>query len=435
MTAIAPESDRRYASVAALAADLDRHAAGQPVVARAPGAAYVLSKFVRRHRGLVVAAVVAVLALVAGAAGLAAGAAKARRQAESTGRVNSLLREMLVRLEPTSARGFAQSLLSQLDYAKGELEKGLLRDDPAIEIDLRMALGRVYGALGYAGWARNEFSIAVAMAREHYPPRDARLVQMLRWLGWADRNCAQLGDAEAHLREAVELAGALGGLDDDRCTALNDLGLTLTALARYDDADQALEEALAHWRAIGKSESQGAAGVQAAIALNRLARGDAQAAEPSARIALALCQKLCPEADPRQAIALDTLARVLQAEGKLDEAEPLLERSLAIRRGLFDPKSPVIAWSLSLLAGVRVAAGNPSGAIPLLEEALAIRKIHYEPDSQVRVQALLELGLALLEAGERDAALPHLTEAVTIADQKGYPDEPRLARARSELAR
>lgn len=60
---------RRYDSAAALALDLERHLAHEPVTAAAPSAAYVFGKFLRRHRvafvtgGLVTAAVVVGLAV------------------------------------------------------------------------------------------------------------------------------------------------------------------------------------------------------------------------------------------------------------------------------------------------------------------------------------------------------------------------------------
>jgi len=49
MKALEPEPARRYASVAALAADLQAYLAGRPVSARAPTWRYLSAKFVRRH--------------------------------------------------------------------------------------------------------------------------------------------------------------------------------------------------------------------------------------------------------------------------------------------------------------------------------------------------------------------------------------------------
>jgi eukaryotic-like serine/threonine-protein kinase len=59
------EKERRYASARALAADIRRHLNHEPILARAPSAAYQLRKFARRHTALVggVLAVMATLVL------------------------------------------------------------------------------------------------------------------------------------------------------------------------------------------------------------------------------------------------------------------------------------------------------------------------------------------------------------------------------------
>jgi serine/threonine-protein kinase len=435
MTALAPEPERRYASVESLAADVARHLRHEPIVARPPGTAYLLSKFVRRRRGVVAALAFALLALIGGVVGLVAGMQHARRQAETTARVNQLLRDMLVQLEPATARGFGDSLLRQLHFANEELGKGLLDGEPAIEADLRFALGRVYGAFGYAGWASGQFRKALALQVVIAPQPDTRRVELLRRLGWAERNAAEFSAAIVHLREAVAMAATLPGLDDEQTAACNELGLALTAVGEHAEADRVLREALERQRARGQERSAATGSLQIALALNALARDELDAAEPSARAALALYEELLPENEPRRAIALDTLARVLRARGRFAEAQPLLERSLALRRSLYDAMSPVIAWSCSLLAELHLAAGRPAEAAPLLAESLQIRRVRYDLDSQLVVQSQLQLGLALVDAGRGDEARIHLAEAVAMADQKGYSQEPLLPRGREELAR
>ena len=58
MKSLEKERDRRYDTVSALAIDIQRHLIDEPVSARAPGTAYLLHKFIRRHRSRVVAALV-----------------------------------------------------------------------------------------------------------------------------------------------------------------------------------------------------------------------------------------------------------------------------------------------------------------------------------------------------------------------------------------
>src|SRR5690606_34843512 len=56
LKALAKDPQRRYGSPALLADDIGRYLAGLPVTARAPGTAYLVSRFIRRHRAGVAAA-------------------------------------------------------------------------------------------------------------------------------------------------------------------------------------------------------------------------------------------------------------------------------------------------------------------------------------------------------------------------------------------
>ena len=432
--AIAPEAERRYGSVEQFAHDVRRHLAHEPIVARPPGFLYLTAKFIRRRRALAAALLVALLALATGAAGLLHGQREAQRKADAAARVNQLLREMLVQLEPTSARGFGDSLNKQLKFANDELEKGLLKDEPALEAELRIALGRVYGSLGYAGWSVQQFEKAQQIADAHGVLDPRQRLELVRWLGWAERNAARYAASIDHLQQALALCDTLADTAETRIWVANDLALSYTTVNRFAEADALLRATIDELRAAGGAERSQMAGLQVAQALNSLQAGDAKAAEAPARAALALTTTLLPEADPRFCIALDTLGRVLRALEQWSEAEALFERSLEIRRELFDSMSPNIAWSLALLGELKAADGRSGEAVPLFEEALAIRTKHYATDSPARLSSLLQLGLALIDAGEADAALPHLQTAITIADTRGHAD-PRLARGRSELNR
>jgi tetratricopeptide (TPR) repeat protein len=65
--------DRRYETANGLARDLQRYLADEPVEARPPTAAYRLGKFLRRHRGPVLAASLVLLALLGGIVGTTVG--------------------------------------------------------------------------------------------------------------------------------------------------------------------------------------------------------------------------------------------------------------------------------------------------------------------------------------------------------------------------
>src|SRR5262249_20176775 len=73
MRALEKDRSRRYDTASAFAADVLRYLRDEPVQAGPPGAGYRLRKFVRRHRGPVLAAAAVLLALLAGIVGTALG--------------------------------------------------------------------------------------------------------------------------------------------------------------------------------------------------------------------------------------------------------------------------------------------------------------------------------------------------------------------------
>ena len=74
MKALEKDRTRRYETANGFAADILRHLAHEPVVAAPPSRAYRLRKFVRKHRGAVIAASLVLLALL-GRAGRRGGGA------------------------------------------------------------------------------------------------------------------------------------------------------------------------------------------------------------------------------------------------------------------------------------------------------------------------------------------------------------------------
>ncbi len=101
MKALEKDRNRRYETANGFAMDVERYLADEPVQACPPSAAYRLRKFVRRHKGPVVAGLLILLALVAGVVGttfgLIAGGTATPRRRKSTQRAG--------RAQPGAASG------------------------------------------------------------------------------------------------------------------------------------------------------------------------------------------------------------------------------------------------------------------------------------------------------------------------------------------
>jgi len=72
MRALEKDRTRRYETANGFAADIQRHLAHEPVLAAPPSGAYRLRKFVRKHRGAVIAASLVLVTLLGGLAAVAA---------------------------------------------------------------------------------------------------------------------------------------------------------------------------------------------------------------------------------------------------------------------------------------------------------------------------------------------------------------------------
>jgi hypothetical protein len=92
MKCLEKERSRRYETANGLALDIQRYLADEPVLAGPPSVRYRLGKYLRRHRGPVLAAAVVLVALLGGITGTTIGlvrAEQARQQAEEAQRAEA----------------------------------------------------------------------------------------------------------------------------------------------------------------------------------------------------------------------------------------------------------------------------------------------------------------------------------------------------------
>ena len=93
MKALEKDRTRRYETANALARDVQHYLNDEVVEARPPSAGYRMSKFVRRHKGQVIAASLVLLTLLAGIAGTTSGLIAAKRQEQVARRQEGIARQ------------------------------------------------------------------------------------------------------------------------------------------------------------------------------------------------------------------------------------------------------------------------------------------------------------------------------------------------------
>ncbi|HYD83366.1 MAG TPA: tetratricopeptide repeat protein, partial [Opitutus sp.] len=160
--------------------------------------------------------------------------------------------------------------------------------------------------------------------------------------------------AEKMFREALVIRrNGLGPSHPALATTLNNLAHALREQARFDEAQAAVVEAIEITRAALGDEHPRIAAYTAHLAQIYLERGDAAHAEPLARAALVLRQRVSPGDAWRIAATQSLLGAALAALARYDEAEPLLLEADRVLQDIPGPQGRETAAHRARLAAFR----------------------------------------------------------------------------------
>jgi hypothetical protein len=227
LKALEKDRARRYETANGLARDIQRYLADEVVEARPPSVGYRVSKFVRRHKGQVLAASLVLLALVGGVIGTTAGRIEARRQAEiARGKEreaeakrqeaernlafakkgNEILGSVFAGLDPKqiaeSGRPLQDVLRENLSKAVKELE-GSAIGEPLAVAAMQHTLGGSLLGLGEASLAAEVFLKALATLKARLGPDHPNTLASMNNLALAYKDSGQLAKAVPLLEETL----------------------------------------------------------------------------------------------------------------------------------------------------------------------------------------------------------------------------------------
>jgi serine/threonine-protein kinase len=220
LKALAKEPARRYPTVGALAADLQRHLAGEAVRARPASFGYRAQKFIVRNRIAVGAAGAVVVALIAATAMSLWQMQLARAQAQRAEQVKRLVLSIFEEADTYSASGGSRqtTAVDLLEQARTHLT-GTVINDPAIRVELLTSIGISLTGLGANREAAQVLEEAAALGRERLGADHLRtLTAQLHWggarvlLGEFEPAAAQFDAAEAGLRRLGDRSGLAAAL-------------------------------------------------------------------------------------------------------------------------------------------------------------------------------------------------------------------------------
>lgn len=147
LKSLALDIPTRYASVEALAADLDRWLNGRPVLAVPPSAFVVARKFVMRNRLAVSVATIATLAVIATSGIALYQARKATAESQRAAATRDFLIDMFESANP-ELHGGREATVRELIYATAERLDLASEEDPALATDVYAAISNVWLKFG-----------------------------------------------------------------------------------------------------------------------------------------------------------------------------------------------------------------------------------------------------------------------------------------------
>jgi serine/threonine protein kinase/tetratricopeptide (TPR) repeat protein len=417
LTAMQKDPGRRYASAGALADDVRRHRAGQPVLARPDTLGYRVSKFVRRHRVAVVAGGALAASLVIGVAGIAWQSAvasservRAERQAATAARASKLLVDMFRLSDPDVAKGATITAREMLAHGTQRVETDFA-DDPELQAVMLREIGRIYQNLSLTDDAERLVRRAVAVWRRETP--SAELAAAVHQLGEIEAARAQHARAEPHFREALAVRRMLNREpNDDVATSMRALADVFVNQRKFDEAEPLYREALALERQLHGQNSPHAASTLYAIAVAFHDRGKFDDAEPLFREAVGIYRLMPGTRDPLAASARLNLASVLLFKQRYADAEPLFREAVALRKAVYPAGHRALVEAMSGLGTLLFNTSRFAEAESVLRETLRTGATSLGVNHPDIVQVKQVFGAVLSERGRYAEADQLLTEAL-----------------------
>ena len=421
--ALKKNAAERYASVLALADDLQRFLRHEPIRARPVTLRYRGARFVKRHVRGVAAASVAVLMLagftVFHTSRLATERDRAQHEAVKAAKVSEALTSLLMRADPIANRATPDGVaVRALLNAGAKQVQQELAGQPEAQAEILTVMGRIYRRLGEYDKAQDLLQRALASGREAFGAEDVRVAATLHDLGSVAAEKGDYQTAIASLEAALSIRRRIHGPEhasvadtlaelgrvyqdhgfNERAEPLHrealrirrkligeehgEFGVSLSDLASVLrlNGDLAGADALLRQSLELNRRTRGEAHAMTATTLHDLAlvtaeKGDRASAESLFRKVMDTHRKALGETHPLVAVTLNSLSRVLRDEGRYDEAAAALQSALDIARPTLGSEHQLVAIYTINLGSVQLARKQPAAAEALLREGLRIRSL------------------------------------------------------------
>lgn len=415
LKALRAEPERRYQSVQALAEDVRRHLAEQPIAARPASAGYLVGKFLRRHAVGAAATCLLILALAGGLAAFALQARATAREARKAAAVRDFLIEIFDHSDPARSRGDDVSARTLLDAAVERVEVELA-DQPELRIEMLGVLGDLQRRLSRYEPARRLLTEALTASRHLYDPSDPRIADRLAALGDLAMDEGDLALTERSFRQTLAIRrSALGERHADVADATGKLAVVAMRRGRYAEAERLSRRSVALYRGLTPEDEAKTASALSDLGLVLRAAGRPEEARAPLTEAVELHERTLGGDHLDTATSRNNLATLLSELGELAEAERLMRQVVDFDVRRLGRDHLYTATATNNLANLHRLRGDLEGAEAMYREVLRVDRELFGEEHPYVALVQLNLGSTLSEAGRLDEAERELEASRALA--------------------
>ena len=422
--ALDPDRTRRYDSAAALAADIARHLANEPITARAPSTEYRLRKFILRHPVAVPVGAVAVIAIATSGSFAVAGMLRARRAeqlAQQEAAAARSVTDFLVRLfEPDAGEATGNQLTARQLLDRGAQRASReLANQPLLRGRILHTVGTAYNELGLYDDARTQLDEALAARTSALGATSLPVAETELELAEVTASHGDLTAADGHYARALAIRESLLGHDHPLVAAVaNGIGALRWQQGRLDEAEAAYGRAL-HIDERAATDSAGIARALMGLGVVSWQRSRFAPAETLMKRSIAVQEQHLGPDDPAVAKSLNNLGGVYWSMERYADALAIYEHARKILERTLDPSHPDLAsmynniaetyWKLGRFADAeslfhrslamyekRLAPGNPTLAVTLHSMAGLLRDEGKSAEAEAAYHRALEIRVRAL---------------------------------------
>jgi serine/threonine protein kinase/tetratricopeptide (TPR) repeat protein len=416
LMALRKEPDRRYASVDALARDVERHREQLPVQARPDSLTYRVRKFVTRRRWETMAGAAAVLSLVGGTVAALREARRAEAQAvlakQEGARATEVSRFLTTMLNAANPESFGRDITM-----RAVLDSAVMRADsanltPALEAEVRAIIGGAYLALGEIDVAERQYRLDIAAQRRLAPGGSYGLATAHAGLALVEETRGNFAAADSLLTIAERLYARFPHTDRrQEAAAHENRGRVLYQQGKIVDALTQFRKSLDLSARYFATDDAANAPAYVNFAVGAAEAGQLAVADTFSQRSIDAAKHAHGVNHPLVANAWSVRAGVLESLGRMEESSQAYRETLAVKRRILGPQHISYATTATNYADHLLQMKQWRESATVAREVLALRGTSLD-DTTYPVQLCLALlGRALAQLDSAQAGERYVREA------------------------